>query len=68
MENICSYEYLNLNRIQPLSEDPKFVITLMSSVRKFGLAICQVEVRQVAQHDLILLENFVRLERLTLEK
>lgn len=68
MENICSYEYLNLSRIQPSSEDLKFIITLMSSVRKFGLAICQVEVRQVAQHDLILLENFVSLERLTLEK
>lgn len=31
----------------------------MSFVRKFSLTTCQVEVRQVAQSDLILLQNFV---------
>lgn len=59
MENICSYEYLKLSRIQPSAEDLKFVITLMSFVRKCSLTTCQVEVRQVAQYDLILLEKFV---------
>lgn len=59
MENICGYEYLKLSWIQPSAEELKFVITLMSFVRKFSLTLCQVEFRQVAQYDLILLENFV---------
>lgn len=59
MENIFGYEYLKLSSIQLSAEELKFVITLMSFVRKFSLTTCQVEVRQVAQSDLILLENFV---------
>lgn len=59
MENICGYEYLKLSSIQLSAEELKFVITLMSFVRKFSLTTCQVEVRQVAQSDLILLQNFV---------
>lgn len=58
MEIICGYEYLKLSRTQP-SEDLKFVTTLIPYVRKFSLTICQVEVRQVAPYDLILLENFI---------